>query len=78
MEKIFKNNTDTIFYRPCIVRKANRNKTMKRGQVVNQEEFKDYRAVFHRWSERSWTVGESLMIAGHAGGQISQTVAIVE
>lgn len=78
MERIIKNNTDTISYRPCIVRKVNRNRTMKRGKVVDQEEFKDYRAVFHHWSERFWTVGESLMTGGHAGGQISQTVAIVE
>lgn len=35
-------------------------------------------ATFHAWSEYADTIGESLMVGGHPGGQIKYPVAIIE
>lgn len=36
------------------------------------------KAYFHRWSEHSYIVAPSLMIGGHSGGQVQDTVGIFE
>lgn len=38
----------------------------------------DKKALFHQWSHKAQVVGPSLAIGGHGGGQLEQTVAIVE
>jgi hypothetical protein len=34
--------------------------------------------LFHCWDHRAWTVGESALRGGHAGGQCSMVLAVVE
>lgn len=34
--------------------------------------------LFHRWDHRAWTVGESALRGGPAGGQCSMVLAVVE
>lgn len=69
-------------YRPCIATEYVRKylpstKTLQCCAESKPEEVK-HNAIFHRWSERFWTVPESPMIGGYAAGQMSQTVAVVE
>lgn len=49
--------------RPCIV-SSHRNPMRK--------------ALFHRWFEQQWTVGEEAHIGGRPAGQMSRLYAIVE
>lgn len=42
------------------------------------QEAAEQKALFHHWSERYWTVGESPLVGGYSAGQMSQTVGIVE
>ena len=39
---------------------------------------KGKRHLFHCWDHRAWTVGESALRGGHAGGQCSMVLAVVE
>lgn len=68
-------------YRPCVVteyvNKLSPFDSLKSRVKAKPEEVK-HNAIFHRWSERFWTIGQSSMIGGYAGGQMSQTVGIVE
>lgn len=68
-------------YRPCVVteyvNKLSPSDSLKSRVKVKSEEVK-HNAIFHHWSERFWTIGQSPMIGGYAGGQMSQTVGIVE
>lgn len=68
-------------YRPCIateyVNKLSPSESLQCRIKVNPEEVK-HNAIFHHWSERFWTIGQSSMIGRYAGGQMSQTVGIVE
>lgn len=34
--------------------------------------------LFYCWDHRAWTVGESVLRGGHAGGQCSMVLAVVE
>lgn len=68
-------------YRPCIVTVRGSRKLT--GGTLNHTEYtgipdETHNALFHCWSERFWTVGESPMVGGCAAGQMSQVVAIVE
>lgn len=68
-------------YRPCIVTIHGGKKVT--GRTKGHTECVDipdetHKALFHCWSERFWTIGESPMVGGYAAGQMSQTVAIVE
>ena len=36
------------------------------------------KATFHRWADRAWVVGPSLLVGGDNGGQMWEVVAIVE
>lgn len=68
-------------YRPCIVteyiNKLSPSESLTCRIEVNPKEVKR-NAIFHHWSERFWTIGQSPMIGGYAGGQMSQTFGIVE
>lgn len=39
---------------------------------------KDRKALFHRWSDKAEVLAPSPRVGGHTGGQLYQTVAIVE
>lgn len=62
--------------RPCIVRKQKSAAYERYMPAAKKPE--EHKGYFHKWSERFWTIGESPMTGGHAAGQMSQTVAIVE
>lgn len=38
----------------------------------------DKKALFHRWSDKCQVIEPSIAVGGHPGGQLSQTVAIIE
>lgn len=69
-------------YRPCIVKinEIKRKYRTKEGLIKNETvtEHEEHKALFHRWGEIHWTVGESIMVGGRAGGQMSEIVGIVE
>lgn len=48
-------------------------KGLLRPCIVNGE-----KALFHRWSDKAEVIPPSPMIGGHPGGQLAQTVAIIE
>lgn len=52
-------------------------KTELRPCIVN---FKDgeKKALFHRWEDRAYTIGESALRGGHVAGQIWSVLGIVE
>lgn len=68
--------------RPCIVtipaieeitRIYNRE---KKTRILKPEEI--HSALFHRWIDESMVVGDSLLLGGAPGGQISHTYGLVE
>lgn len=69
--------------RPCIVRISEQTETYRepnkidvKTRVVRPAE--EHKGYFHKWFDRFWTVGASLMVGGYSAGQMSETVAIVE
>ncbi len=49
-----------------------------RSCVVSSCKNQQRKALFHRWFEQQWTVGEELNIWGRPAGQVSGLYAIVE
>lgn len=37
-----------------------------------------FKAIFHRWEEKSWVVPPSPLVGGHSGGTVRGVFAIVE
>lgn len=37
-----------------------------------------FKAIFHRWAEKSWVVPPSPLVGGHSGGTVRGVFAIVE
>ena len=69
--------------RPCIARipeKVERLTDAISGgkKTILLQEAEEHKGYFHKWSDRFWTVGASLMVGGYSAGQMSETVAIVE
>lgn len=67
--------------RPCIVhipekREYFRENRERKYRIKKTAE--NIKALFHCWNHRSELVGDSPMIGGHPGGQVSGTFAIVE
>lgn len=67
--------------RPCIVhipekREYFRENRERKYRIKKTAE--NIKALFHCWNHRSELVGDSSMIGGHPGGQVSGTFAIVE
>ena len=67
--------------RPCIVhipekREYFRENRERKYRIKKTAE--NIKALFHCWNYRSELVGDSPMIGGHPGGQVSGTFAIVE
>lgn len=77
-----------IDYRPCMVHIPAVTKTCypdRKSTAKNQRPYKEVivpekkiKALFHCWGHRSELYGDSPMIGGHPGGQVSGTFAIVE
>lgn len=73
-------NTDKL--RPCIVtipaiKETTRNYNgEKKTRMLKPEE--THTALFHRWIYESMVVGDSLLIGGAPGGQISHAYGLVE
>jgi hypothetical protein len=61
-----------------------RGNTMAKTEVIiSTSEYrpcwiKGRKALFHRWEEKRWVLEPSIMAGGHAGGQMSITLAIIE
>lgn len=61
-----------VEYRPCIVKVQ----TGKRTKTGRRSVYEEHSALFHRWSDRSWTT--AALFSNEVSGQHAHTVGIVE
>ena len=67
--------------RPCIVHIPEKREYVRENRERKyriKKTAENIKALFHCWNHRSELVGDSPMIGGHPGGQVSGTFAIVE